>query len=470
MSYSDSGNYGDVPFDPQSSHLGAGSRIALFFLEDERLGPLLSEAYRMKDDELAFSRDLTEDLGIYSQNLSLEKSDERKNQAGAFITSKKEFISREIYARIDNMSTPKYKGIQKDKVDKQAVPGEFPSQGTGDPLGIKAAEAPRQEPAGESLNENPLHDHRTFESLVLSGPAFEEMIQRIKFNNGLARSTRQVKQTKKEELVGRCHDETPQPSPLVMDNGNMLPWAKLRKIFSKLVEPSIPPGKRRLRWQCCCGEFLWDDYSNSAAYDFDRLEKELGQLFRSQPHGSGDCRRSGSPSGLIALVRQVFASVTKPLQKAARSGAEGIDLEYEERAGATEQDDQCQSILLTSVTCGSGFPMLIQKPFSAIDSDQQYFSMLRNIYEPEKWSGRWWAGLHAIVGIHYARVSASVRLFEDFKEHIHTDVSFNSWKSFTMTMCTSRRSPTGHQIRGIVNTHLAKAISPNLNSNLLSLT
>jgi len=127
-------------------------------------------------------------------------------------------------------------------------------------------------------------------------------------------------------------------------------------------------------------------------------------------------------------------------------------------------------MLLTSVTCGSGFPMLVQKSSSAVNSDQQYFRMLRNIYEPKKWSGRWWVGLYTIVAIRYVRVSVALRLFEDFMEFLQADVSLNSWKSCTTTMCTSPKSPTGHPIRGIAIIHPAKPTSPNLNSNLLSLT
>lgn len=421
MSYSDSGYHSDAPFNPRSSYIGAGSRVVLFLLEDERLGPLLSEAYRLKDDEVAFSKDLTENLGIYSKSLSLEKPDERKRQAGAFILSKKELISREICVRIDNMSISKFDVLRKGKTDKQAILEDFLSKDTGETFGIESTEAPRQEPAGESFNKDPLQDHRVLESSILSGPAFEEMIQRVIFNNASARSIRQVEPRKTEQLDRQYPNQTPPPSHTAMEERKMLLWAKLRKVFSKLIEPSLPPGKRRVRWQCCCGDFLWDDYSNSAAHDFYQLEKELGQFFRSQPHGSGHCRRSGSAFGPVAFMRQVFAFVTKPLQEAVPSGAEGMDLEDQGRAGATEQDDQCQSMLLTSVTCGLGFPMLVQKSSSTVDSDQQYFCMLRNIYEPKKWSGRWWAGLHTVVAIRYVRVSAAIRLFEDFIEHLHAN-------------------------------------------------
>lgn len=468
-SYSDSGYHSDALFNPRASYIGVGSRVALFLLEDERLGPLLSEAYRLKGDALAFSNDLTEDLGIYSKGLSLEKSDEHKSQAGAFISSKKEHISEEICARVDNMSISKFNVLRKGKMDKQATLESFLSQDTGDAFGIESAEAPRQELAGESFDDT-LHDDRVLESSILSGPAFEEMIQRIKFNNASARSTRQVEPIKKEQLTGRCPDQTPPPSPTAMDERKMLPWAKQRKVFSKLIEPSLPAGKRRVRWQCCCGDFLWDDYSNSTEHDLYQLEKELGRFFRSQQHGSGDCRRCGSPFGPIAFVRQLFTFVTQLLQKPASCDAEGTDLEDQGRAGVTEQDDRCQSMLLTSVTRGSDFPTLVQKSSTAVNSDQQYFRMLRNIYEPKKWSVRWWAELYTIVAIRYVRVSAAIRLFEDSMKHLYADVSFNSWKSCTMTMCTSQRSPTGRPIRGMANTRLAKATSPNLNSSLLSLT
>jgi hypothetical protein len=373
----------------------------------------------VKDDELAFSKDLTEVLGIYSKSLGLEKSEERKSRAGAFISSKKEFISREIYARIDNMSISKFNVLRKGKIDKQAILEDFLSQDIGHTIAIGSAKAPRQEPADELFDEDALHDNRVLESSILSGPAFEEMIQRIELDNGSARSTRQVEPIKNEQLAGRHRDQIPQPSPTAMDKRKTSPWAKLRETLSKLVEPSLPPGKRRLRWQCCCGDFLWDDYSNNAARNFYQLEKELSQFFRSHPHGNEDCRNSGSESRPGAFVRQLFAFVTKPLQKAEQSGTEGIDLEDQGRAGATEQDDQCQSMMLTSVTCGSDFPMLIQKSSSVVHSDQQYFCMLRNIYEPKKWSGRWWVGLQTIVAIRYVRVSAAVRLFEDFMEHLH---------------------------------------------------
>jgi hypothetical protein len=217
-------------------------------LEDEQLGPLLSEAYMVKDDELAFSKDLTEDLGIYSKSLSLEKSDERKSQASAFISSKKELISKEICARIDSMSISKSNVLRKRKMDKQTILEDFLSQDTGDTFGIESAEAPRQGPAGEPFNEDPLHDLRVLERSILSGPAFEEMIQRIKFNIGSAGSTRQVEPIMMEQLAGRYRDQTPPPSPPATDKRKMLPWAKLRKISSKLVEPPLPPCKQRVRW------------------------------------------------------------------------------------------------------------------------------------------------------------------------------------------------------------------------------
>ena len=72
---------------------GAGSRIAIFILEDEQLRSLLSEAYKQMD-EVAFLRSLTEDLTIYAKDLSLEGLDKRKSQAGTFIRSKSNAIAR----------------------------------------------------------------------------------------------------------------------------------------------------------------------------------------------------------------------------------------------------------------------------------------------------------------------------------------------------------------------------------------
>jgi hypothetical protein len=161
---------------------------------------------------------------------------------------------------------------------------------------------------------------------------------------------------------------------------------------------------------CCCGDFLWDDYSVDVARDIEQLQKELDRFFRGRPHGSCDCREPGFAFGALGFPRQAFNYVQRCLQKVPTS-SRGIDLEDQSRTSSSDQDEQCQSMLLTSVTRGSGFPMLVQRSSASIHSDQDYFSMLRNIYEPKKWSARWWSGIHTVIGIRYVRVSNTARGF-----------------------------------------------------------
>jgi hypothetical protein len=94
ISHSDSGWYLNHSSKSQSAYVGARSEIVTFILEDERLGSLLSEAYK-RMDEVAFLWGLTEDLTIYAKDLSLEGLNERKGQADISIGSKSNPIARE---------------------------------------------------------------------------------------------------------------------------------------------------------------------------------------------------------------------------------------------------------------------------------------------------------------------------------------------------------------------------------------
>jgi hypothetical protein len=49
--------------------------------------------------------------------------------------------------------------------------------------------------------------------------------------------------------------------PTAVVGRNLSPWGKVKQACCKLIEPSVPPGTRRVRWTCCCGDFLCDDYS-----------------------------------------------------------------------------------------------------------------------------------------------------------------------------------------------------------------
>jgi hypothetical protein len=146
------------------------------------------------------------------------------------------------------------------------------------------------------------------------------------------------------------------------------------------------------------------------ARDIEQLQKELDRFFRERPHGSCDCREPWFAFGALGFPRQAFDYVQRCLQKVP-TNLRGIDLEDQSRTSSSDQDEQCQSMLLTSVTRGSGFPMLVQRSSASIHSDQDYFSMLRNIYEPKKWSARWWSGIHTVIGIRYVRVSNTARGF-----------------------------------------------------------
>lgn len=167
--------------------------------------------------------------------------------------------------------------------------------------------------------------------------------------------------------------------PTAVTGRNLSPWGKVRQACCMLIEPSVAPGARRVRWMCCCGDFLWDDYSVDVARDIEQLQKELDRFFRRRPHGSYDCRESGFAFGALGFARQAFNYVQRYLQKVP-ANSRGIDLEDQSKTSSSDQDGQCQSMLLTCVTRGSGFPMLVQRSSASIRSDQDYFSMLRNIY------------------------------------------------------------------------------------------
>lgn len=393
-SQSSGGYYPNYSSESQSAYVDAGSQIAIFILEDERLGSLLSEAYKQMD-EVAFLRDLTEDLTTYANDLSLEGLDERKGQAGTFIRSQSNVIAREIYARIDNMSSLAFEVLRKRKNDREKSPEDFSFHNTRNDFQIESAEAAYKEPVKEAPSDGLLDDHGVFERSILSGPAFEDMIQR----------RQKVNPVQDEPDPGRRPDQTPQPRPTAVVGRKLSPWGIVKRACCKLIEPSVPLGARRVRWMCCCGDFLWDDYSVDVAHNIEQLRRELDRFFRGQPHGSCDCRGSGFAFGVLGFARQAFDYVQRFWQKAVPTNSRGVDLEDQPRTNSSDQDEQCQSMLLTSVTHGSGFPILVQRSPASIRSDRDYFSMLKNIYEPKKWSARWWLGVHTVVGIRYVRVS-----------------------------------------------------------------
>jgi hypothetical protein len=401
ISHSGGGYYPNRSSEPRSARVGAGSQIAIFILEDERLGSILSEAYK-QIDEVAFLRDLTKDLTTYANDLSLEGLDERKGRAGTFIRSQSNVIAREIYARIDNMSSLAFEVLRKRKSDREKSPEDFSFHNPRNDFQIESAEAAYKEPVKEAPSDGLLDDYGVFERSILSGPAFEDMIQR----------RQKVNPVQDEPDPGRRPDQTPRPRPTAVVGKSLSPWGIVKRACCELIEPSVPLGARRVRWMCCCGDFLWDDYSVDVARDIEQLQKGLDRSFRGWSHGSCDCRESGFAFGVLGFARQAFDYVQRFWQKAVPTNSRGVDLEDQPRTNSSDQDEQCQSMLLTSVTRGSGFPTLVQRSSASIRSDRDYFSMLKNIYEPKKWSTRWWLGVHTVVGIRYVRVSNTAQVLK----------------------------------------------------------
>ena len=175
--------------------------------------------------------------------------------------------------------------------------------------------------------------------------------------------------------------------------------------FWRRKEPPPAVGFARVRFRCACGRVIWDDFPES---DKNKVISILNQYVRDVSQQSlvpGMIASNGEHRGILKSL----ASGCGKLFGVDRTRDRGRpvaapDSEAQLRTGM-QHEQAPEPFYLTCVRQDSRIPSLEQIAAASINSDQDYFDMLRAISKSKRWSLRWVLGLRKVTSIRYVKLA-----------------------------------------------------------------
>ena len=172
--------------------------------------------------------------------------------------------------------------------------------------------------------------------------------------------------------------------------------------FISIIEPPLKPNARRIRWTCCCGYRLYDDFIELQAGALDTLERELNG-------GEVDSRRLCG--GIFSLFLTLFSSL---FFRRDHGGNRGKAQEIDNVSGTglnptfvdikRDENGVKPLFLLMCINDISQTTRLYQKSMQNVRTDRALFNVLRKAYwsrRKQRWYNLPFRGLR---GIHFTRV------------------------------------------------------------------
>ncbi|KAE9374270.1 hypothetical protein N431DRAFT_437737 [Stipitochalara longipes BDJ] len=168
---------------------------------------------------------------------------------------------------------------------------------------------------------------------------------------------------------------------------------KIRDIL--FPEPSIPDGMSRVRWQCSCGEALYDDYRELKPGAAKRMEDYLRRCSYKKCAGD-NIRMTERMSDIGSSLKGIISSIGQRIQtlkSGERPALVNTELRYYSdtrttRTPAHTSEDIFYLLLCHNSGIGAEIVKLRQPDICDINNDQKLFSFLHDEYITLR--KRWW--------------------------------------------------------------------------------
>ncbi|KUJ13162.1 uncharacterized protein LY89DRAFT_753673 [Mollisia scopiformis] len=179
-------------------------------------------------------------------------------------------------------------------------------------------------------------------------------------------------------------------------------------IWTLLVpEPPIPRGMTRVKWQCACGEALYDDYLELELGAAREMEQYLQTVnYRTPPPSDTTIRRA--PTKLLQHIYEIVQFVVNKLRGRRSPVLVETELRYYSESRATRTPPHTLAEVYYLLTCyndrvGAEAVRLRQLDVSDIDNDQALFQCLHAEYSMLR--TRWcrWLSLWSLQSIRFAK-------------------------------------------------------------------
>ena len=160
---------------------------------------------------------------------------------------------------------------------------------------------------------------------------------------------------------------------------------------------------------------MWEDFPHLDEDGRIELEAAFESYFRALATGSSGIPQNSNttPRPDAAASRQTSIQFSgawiRRLARILRTTFESTgDPENGSEMRQRTAHERRADYLLTCVNSECGLPVLKQCKYNDVDSDREYFAMLKRLYEASSWCGRRWLSLKKVVGINYVQVSDAV--------------------------------------------------------------
>lgn len=180
-----------------------------------------------------------------------------------------------------------------------------------------------------------------------------------------------------------------------------------------IIEKPLKSGKHRLRWRCCCGIELFDDYINSEITDFEELQRLLDHSSDIQEASAHSEQQHNSSSTGTSTFSRFTTSITgffshqygKLFSSPSLPTHNFSDLENSVRADENVAEGTPMHLLLC-ISTGSLGAILDQKLINFLNNDRELFALLQEVYFHQRGKLRSWFSLRAPVGVNFVEVSS----------------------------------------------------------------
>ncbi|KAH6883913.1 hypothetical protein B0T10DRAFT_494029 [Thelonectria olida] len=191
--------------------------------------------------------------------------------------------------------------------------------------------------------------------------------------------------------------------------------------ISPISEPAVPLGKTRIRWQCRCGENLFDDFVEVKPGSLMALQARLREM--NGTHDSNQERDNSAQQQVLILRRSlssVGAWIRHGVMRIVAIGDQGANsLPLHSLSPQSQQDSlQNQEVLhlLLCIDKGESLTRLYQERLQGVSGDGELFLFLRYQYYKHRNFASWFT-LRCVRNLSLSRFKVDANCFASVHSH-----------------------------------------------------
>jgi hypothetical protein len=176
-----------------------------------------------------------------------------------------------------------------------------------------------------------------------------------------------------------------------------------------ILEKPLEPGKVRIRWKCCCGIELFDDYLDTGTGDFEEIKRFLNHPTDIQEASSHTGQGPDPPTTGNRLFSRLITPIIGFFSRQYRNPPSQPSLpthnspSLQSSSGGVSRIDPMY--LLLCMSTGRLGVQLDQRCINSLNSDRELFAFLQNVYFQRRGKLRSWFSLKTPIGIKFVEVS-----------------------------------------------------------------